>query len=198
MDPHLLLRSDIVYKRMLFKSETGSLLCPLLTIIQYLGIVKFFESLIEKLFSPSPSKPVNTMDSSGIVLVAGATGGVGRRVVDILRKKGLPVRVLVFLLTFLIYFNACLGSASWLWYSRKVNYSLLFNIFLVYNSCLFSYSPYIVVDIWQFFRSEMKRRQERCWAQILTWWASDPFNGNCCSNFLFLTDYINAVIKKWL
>ncbi|GMY37456.1 putative complex i intermediate-associated protein 30 [Fagus crenata] len=35
------------------------------------------------------------MDTSGIVLVAGATGGVGRRVVDILRKKGLPVRVLV-------------------------------------------------------------------------------------------------------
>ncbi|KAK4589526.1 hypothetical protein RGQ29_020200 [Quercus rubra] len=56
---------------------------------------KFFESLIEKLSSPSPSKPVNNMDTSGIVLVAGATGGVGRRVVDILRKKGLPVRVLV-------------------------------------------------------------------------------------------------------
>uniref|UniRef100_A0A7N2LQP0 NAD(P)-binding Rossmann-fold superfamily protein n=1 Tax=Quercus lobata TaxID=97700 RepID=A0A7N2LQP0_QUELO len=56
---------------------------------------KFFESLIEKLSSPSPSKPVNNMDNSGIVLVAGATGGVGRRVVDILRKKGLPVRVLV-------------------------------------------------------------------------------------------------------
>lgn len=35
------------------------------------------------------------METSGIVLVAGATGGVGRRVVDILRKKGLPVRVLV-------------------------------------------------------------------------------------------------------
>ncbi|XP_058200165.1 protein HIGH CHLOROPHYLL FLUORESCENCE PHENOTYPE 173, chloroplastic isoform X6 [Rhododendron vialii] len=35
------------------------------------------------------------MDSSGIVLVAGATGGVGRRVVNILRNKGLPVRVLV-------------------------------------------------------------------------------------------------------
>ncbi|XP_024923364.3 protein HIGH CHLOROPHYLL FLUORESCENCE PHENOTYPE 173, chloroplastic isoform X2 [Ziziphus jujuba] len=35
------------------------------------------------------------MDTSGIVLVAGATGGVGRRVVDILRKKGLRVRVLV-------------------------------------------------------------------------------------------------------
>lgn len=99
----------MVYKWIFFTSATGSLLCPLLTIIQYLGIVKFFESLIEKLSSPSPSKPVNNMDTSGIVLVAGATGGVGRRVVDILRKKGLPVRVLVFLLTFLIYFNACLG-----------------------------------------------------------------------------------------
>ncbi|XP_027347820.1 uncharacterized protein LOC113859205 isoform X2 [Abrus precatorius] len=35
------------------------------------------------------------MGTSDIVLVAGATGGVGRRVVDILRKKGIPVRVLV-------------------------------------------------------------------------------------------------------
>ncbi|KAL0352945.1 UNVERIFIED_CONTAM: hypothetical protein Sangu_0875800 [Sesamum angustifolium] len=35
------------------------------------------------------------MDTSRIILVAGATGGVGRRVVDLLRKKGLPVRVLV-------------------------------------------------------------------------------------------------------
>lgn len=35
------------------------------------------------------------METSGVVLVAGATGGVGRRVVDILRNKGLPVRVLV-------------------------------------------------------------------------------------------------------
>ncbi|XP_062095197.1 protein HIGH CHLOROPHYLL FLUORESCENCE PHENOTYPE 173, chloroplastic isoform X2 [Humulus lupulus] len=55
---------------------------------------KFFEFLIEKLSSPSPSTPVQ-METSGIVLVAGATGGVGRRVVDNLRKKGLPVRVLV-------------------------------------------------------------------------------------------------------
>ncbi|PON80624.1 Hopanoid-associated sugar epimerase [Parasponia andersonii] len=55
---------------------------------------KFIEFLIEKLSSPSPSTPVK-METSGIVLVAGATGGVGRRVVDILRKKGLPVRVLV-------------------------------------------------------------------------------------------------------
>ncbi|XP_041025245.1 protein HIGH CHLOROPHYLL FLUORESCENCE PHENOTYPE 173, chloroplastic isoform X2 [Juglans microcarpa x Juglans regia] len=56
---------------------------------------KFFEFLIEKLSSPSPSEPVKAMDTSGIVLVAGATGGVGRRVVNILQKKGLPVRVLV-------------------------------------------------------------------------------------------------------
>ncbi|XP_015875400.3 protein HIGH CHLOROPHYLL FLUORESCENCE PHENOTYPE 173, chloroplastic isoform X1 [Ziziphus jujuba] len=55
--------------------------------------VKFIEFLAEKLFSPSPDKA--PMDTSGIVLVAGATGGVGRRVVDILRKKGLRVRVLV-------------------------------------------------------------------------------------------------------
>ncbi|KAG5247092.1 hypothetical protein OIU77_021697 [Salix suchowensis] len=34
------------------------------------------------------------MGSSDIVLVVGATGGVGRRVVDVLLKKGLPVRVL--------------------------------------------------------------------------------------------------------
>ncbi|XP_059664379.1 protein HIGH CHLOROPHYLL FLUORESCENCE PHENOTYPE 173, chloroplastic [Cornus florida] len=56
---------------------------------------KFFEFLIEKLSGPSPSEPVKAMDTSGIILVAGATGGVGRRVVDILRRKGLPVRVLV-------------------------------------------------------------------------------------------------------
>ncbi|KAM3251268.1 protein HIGH CHLOROPHYLL FLUORESCENCE PHENOTYPE, chloroplastic isoform X1 [Capsicum annuum] len=56
---------------------------------------KFFESLIEKLTGPSPSKPVKSMDSSGITLVTGATGGVGRRVVDVLRNKKLPVRVLV-------------------------------------------------------------------------------------------------------
>ena len=57
---------------------------------------KFVESLIEKLSSPSPKEPPKAMETSGIVLVSGATGGVGRRVVDILRKKGLPVRVLVF------------------------------------------------------------------------------------------------------
>ncbi|KAL2244755.1 UNVERIFIED_CONTAM: hypothetical protein Sindi_2743700 [Sesamum indicum] len=56
---------------------------------------KFFQNLIEKLSGPSPSEAEKAMDTSRIILVAGATGGVGRRVVDLLRKKGLPVRVLV-------------------------------------------------------------------------------------------------------
>lgn len=56
---------------------------------------KFFDFLVEKLTGPAPSEPVKPMDTSGIILVAGATGGVGRRVVDVLRKKGLPVKVLV-------------------------------------------------------------------------------------------------------
>nr|GEV26422.1 NAD(P)-binding Rossmann-fold superfamily protein [Tanacetum cinerariifolium] len=54
-----------------------------------------FESLIANLSGPASSEVEKSMDESGIVLVAGATGGVGRRVVDILQKKGLPVRVLV-------------------------------------------------------------------------------------------------------
>ncbi|KAF6173137.1 hypothetical protein GIB67_028435 [Kingdonia uniflora] len=57
--------------------------------------MKFFESLIAKLSSTPSSEPVKEMGASDIILVAGATGGVGRRVVDVLRKKGLPVRVLV-------------------------------------------------------------------------------------------------------
>ncbi|XP_043688662.1 protein HIGH CHLOROPHYLL FLUORESCENCE PHENOTYPE 173, chloroplastic isoform X3 [Telopea speciosissima] len=56
---------------------------------------KFFEFLIEKLSSTTASEPLKPMGTSDVILVAGATGGVGRRVVDILRKKGLPVRVLV-------------------------------------------------------------------------------------------------------
>jgi len=65
--------------------------------------VKFFDFLVEKLSVPSPSEMVNPMRTSDVVLVAGATGGVGRRVVDILRKKGIPVRVLVLLLTYLFH-----------------------------------------------------------------------------------------------
>ncbi|GER31802.1 NAD(P)-binding Rossmann-fold superfamily protein [Striga asiatica] len=57
--------------------------------------VKFIEFLIEKLSSSSPREAVKAMGTSETVLVAGATGGVGRRVVDNLRKKGIPVRVLV-------------------------------------------------------------------------------------------------------
>ncbi|KAJ0977375.1 hypothetical protein J5N97_012849 [Dioscorea zingiberensis] len=56
---------------------------------------KFIESLIEKLSSPAASEIPKEMATSDAVLVAGATGGVGRRVVDNLRKKGTPVRVLV-------------------------------------------------------------------------------------------------------
>ncbi|XP_021750479.1 uncharacterized protein LOC110716158 [Chenopodium quinoa] len=57
--------------------------------------VKFIESLVEKLSGQPSTEPVGKMESSGIVLVVGATGGVGRRVVDVLQNKGLPVRVLV-------------------------------------------------------------------------------------------------------
>ncbi|XP_065877964.1 protein HIGH CHLOROPHYLL FLUORESCENCE PHENOTYPE 173, chloroplastic isoform X1 [Euphorbia lathyris] len=56
---------------------------------------KFFESLVRRLSSPSSTESESAMRSSGIVLVVGATGGVGKRVVDILRKKGLQVRALV-------------------------------------------------------------------------------------------------------
>ena len=56
---------------------------------------KLFAFLIEKLSGSSPTEAVKSMDTSGIVLVAGATGGVGRRVVDLLQKNGRQVRVLV-------------------------------------------------------------------------------------------------------
>ncbi|XP_039124438.1 protein HIGH CHLOROPHYLL FLUORESCENCE PHENOTYPE 173, chloroplastic [Dioscorea cayenensis subsp. rotundata] len=56
---------------------------------------KFIESLIEKLSSPAASEISKEMATSDVVLVAGATGGVGRRVVNILRNKGSRVRVLV-------------------------------------------------------------------------------------------------------
>ncbi|KAJ4782072.1 NAD(P)-binding Rossmann-fold superfamily protein [Rhynchospora pubera] len=57
--------------------------------------LKFVESLIEKVTSPEPGEIPKKMKASGTVLVTGATGGVGRRVVDILRNKGVPVRILV-------------------------------------------------------------------------------------------------------
>lgn len=68
--------------------------------------MKFVSSVFEKLTNGSTTEePVNEMETSGIILVAGATGGVGRRVVDILRSRGLPVKalVLVFGLVCLIF-----------------------------------------------------------------------------------------------
>ncbi|CAL1389961.1 unnamed protein product [Linum trigynum] len=56
---------------------------------------KFIQCLINRISSPSPSEENKTMKTSGVVLVVGATGGVGKRVVDILKKKGVPVRALV-------------------------------------------------------------------------------------------------------
>lgn len=61
--------------------------------------MKFVASVFEKLSNGTMEEPVSVMETSGIILVAGATGGVGRRVVDVLRKRGLPVKALV-LLTF--------------------------------------------------------------------------------------------------
>ncbi|KAM0944657.1 putative complex I intermediate-associated protein 30 [Dioscorea sansibarensis] len=58
-------------------------------------VYEVHESLIETLSSPAASEILKEMATSDVVLVAGATGGVGRRVVNNLRKKGCPVRVLV-------------------------------------------------------------------------------------------------------
>ncbi|KAK3152579.1 hypothetical protein QOZ80_2BG0160930 [Eleusine coracana subsp. coracana] len=57
--------------------------------------LKIVESIINSMASPVSSESPKKMETSNVVLVTGATGGVGKRVVDILRKKGLPVRVLV-------------------------------------------------------------------------------------------------------
>ncbi|KAJ3692111.1 hypothetical protein LUZ60_012461 [Juncus effusus] len=57
--------------------------------------LKFVESLIGKVASEEIKEVPKKMEYSGITLVTGATGGVGRRVVDLLRNKGAPVRILV-------------------------------------------------------------------------------------------------------
>ncbi|KAG2657289.1 hypothetical protein PVAP13_1KG179100 [Panicum virgatum] len=56
--------------------------------------LKIVESIISSFTSSASSEAPKKMETSDVVLVTGATGGVGRRVVDILRKKGIPVRVL--------------------------------------------------------------------------------------------------------
>ncbi|PKA51667.1 Uncharacterized protein AXF42_Ash003034 [Apostasia shenzhenica] len=57
--------------------------------------LKFVESMIEKLSSSTSTEAPAKMKSSGVILVTGGTGGVGRRIVNILKKKGIPFRVLV-------------------------------------------------------------------------------------------------------
>ncbi|KAG4195817.1 hypothetical protein ERO13_A06G133700v2 [Gossypium hirsutum] len=56
---------------------------------------KIVEFIIEKLSGSSPEESEKKMGTSDYVLVVGATGGVGRRVVSNFRKKGLPVKALV-------------------------------------------------------------------------------------------------------
>ncbi|KAM7264547.1 hypothetical protein ACFE04_002230 [Oxalis oulophora] len=59
--------------------------------------LSFIQSAFNKLFaSPSPKELSvrEIMETSGIVLVTGATGGVGSRVVNVLRNKGIPFRAL--------------------------------------------------------------------------------------------------------
>lgn len=62
--------------------------------------MKFIESLIEKLSSTTSTELIKKMETSDTVLVAGATGGVGRRIVNILRNKGFPVCALVSFILF--------------------------------------------------------------------------------------------------
>lgn len=76
-------------------------------VLLILLIVKFIASLLERLSSGTSTEPVKKMEASDVVLVAGATGGVGRRVVDILRKKGIPIRVLVSYRTCLSFQISC-------------------------------------------------------------------------------------------
>jgi hypothetical protein len=56
--------------------------------------LKIVESILSSFTGSAPGEVPKKMESSDVVLVTGATGGVGRRVVDILRNKGIPVRVL--------------------------------------------------------------------------------------------------------
>uniref|UniRef100_A0ACD5Z8C4 Uncharacterized protein n=1 Tax=Avena sativa TaxID=4498 RepID=A0ACD5Z8C4_AVESA len=57
--------------------------------------LKIVESILSSITASDPTEEPKKMEISDVTLVTGATGGVGRRVVDVLRKKGLPVRVLV-------------------------------------------------------------------------------------------------------
>lgn len=135
-------------------------LIPQLT--SFLTFFKFIEFLAEKLFSPSPDKA--PMDTSGIVLVAGATGGVGRRVVDILRKKGLRVRVLVFSYTLLVCFQSASQKPASLLYSSwgKKNDAIALSIMFLRNFIRVTTSfLLIILYIWNVsqVRNEEKARK---------------------------------------
>ncbi|KAH9314728.1 hypothetical protein KI387_023355, partial [Taxus chinensis] len=56
---------------------------------------KLFESLIAQISGSVTGQSQTEKQKMDLVLVAGATGGVGKRAVDVLRRKGIPVRVLV-------------------------------------------------------------------------------------------------------
>ncbi|XP_078429247.1 NAD(P)-binding Rossmann-fold superfamily protein [Wolffia australiana] len=57
--------------------------------------IKIIESIMSTFSSTSSMEPQKAAETSDIILVTGATGGVGRRVVDILRARGYLVRALV-------------------------------------------------------------------------------------------------------
>ncbi|XP_002968299.2 uncharacterized protein LOC9631474 [Selaginella moellendorffii] len=58
---------------------------------------KLVQSITERFTKSREAVPMadSKAKTGDLVLVTGATGGVGKRVVDVLRKKGIPVRVLV-------------------------------------------------------------------------------------------------------
>ena len=57
--------------------------------------VKLFQSLKEQLSGSSSRQSQTQKENMDTVLVASATGGVGKQVVDVLHKTGSPVRALV-------------------------------------------------------------------------------------------------------
>jgi NADP-dependent 3-hydroxy acid dehydrogenase YdfG len=54
------------------------------------------DSILIIIIASGSAKALKKMETSDVVVLTGATGCVGQRVVNILRKKGLPVRLLVF------------------------------------------------------------------------------------------------------
>ena len=61
----------------------------------WLCSVKLFQSLIEQLSGSSSRQSPTEKEKMDTILVAGAIGGVGKQVIDVLCKKGIHVRALV-------------------------------------------------------------------------------------------------------